>query len=545
MRRLRLFVALSPVFLLLVACLPRHQAPRERDGVRYGEIGVPFRGRWWHHLERGVSFADGGFWTEAERDLRMCLRQRQHDARRARTYGMRFTSCFANRELGAVLLAQGRLEQSVIHLERSLAHAPSAKARALLRRARRERGELTGFITDPSPSSGEEGTIALAAEPADPSAGALSGRVERRDMDALDLFAVDARGMVRAVPVDAAGRFTLAERPNALMLASMKTGVIGARLGFSPEIAPGLQLIGPESGSSLADRRVWYRYRVKHPAGIDAIRLQIDQSERVLASGGPWQQYAGTFSAELPPDGGTIRIVAEADESVLTAERELDVRVPPALPSRFRAVALFLPLLDPFDQGWRDRPADAHLLAALIADGRFRYTDRRFDALLERELTLADAGYINRKAAARGARRLAARYVIAGTFRRNPREAECFLRVVDAATSVVVAEADAYARIDSQVSDADFFAAVAGRLRQAFPVFSGYLHYEHGRVRELRIDQHPLPAVPLHFHLVAEPDPGRARSAGLVRIGPDVERGDRLDAASAQPADWQGPIVSE
>lgn len=529
--------------LLTGACVPRDQPPRERDGVAYGVIEVPFRGRWWHYLERGVSYADGGFWSEAERDLRLCLRQRLHDARRARTYGMRFTSCFANRELGAVLLAQGRLDEAVIHLERSLSHAPSAKARALLRRAQRTRGELAGFITDPVVPSGEAG-IALAAPDPEPAA-TLSGQVARPAAPGLDLFAVDDQGMVRVVPVNAAGRFTLNEQPSELMLASMKTGMIGTRLALAREIAPGLQLMGPESGSTLADRRVWYRYRVKHPAGIETIRLQVGQSERILASGGPWRHYAGTFSAELPPAGGAIRIVAEAGGSQLTAQRELIVSAPPELPSRFRAVALFLPLLDPFDQGWRDRPADAHLLAALIADGRFRYTDQRFDALLERELALADAGYINRKAAARGGRRLAARYVIAGTFRRNPREAECFLRVVDAATSAVVAEADAYAQIDDAVSDADYFAAVAGRLRQAFPVFSGYLHYDQGQIRELRIDQVPQPAVPLHFHLVEKTDQGRARSAGLVRIGPDDEAGDRLDDEQLAPPQWQGAIVSE
>src|SRR6186713_3183039 len=81
--------------------------PQIVDGHTYGVTSVPFRGRWWHYYERGVSWANGGLWAEAESDLRQCIFMRQTDSRRARIYGMHFVQCFAHRELGAVLIERG------------------------------------------------------------------------------------------------------------------------------------------------------------------------------------------------------------------------------------------------------------------------------------------------------------------------------------------------------------------------------------------------------------------------------------------------------
>ena len=81
--------------LLLAGCGARGgPEPREKDGVLYGVTERPFRGRWWHHYERGVSFALGGFHAEAEQDFRTVLRLRHGDSRRARTYGLHFVQCF-------------------------------------------------------------------------------------------------------------------------------------------------------------------------------------------------------------------------------------------------------------------------------------------------------------------------------------------------------------------------------------------------------------------------------------------------------------------
>jgi hypothetical protein len=87
-----------------------------------------FRGRWWNHFERGVSYADGRLWKQAEEDFQQALRQRATDQRRARTYGMHFIDYFPHRELGVVLFHQGRYEEAIRELEASLGTEKSAKA---------------------------------------------------------------------------------------------------------------------------------------------------------------------------------------------------------------------------------------------------------------------------------------------------------------------------------------------------------------------------------------------------------------------------------
>ena len=132
--------------LLACAGCGREQAvvPQIKDGVTYGITNVPFRHRWWHYQERGLSWARGGFWEYAETDLRACLRLRQEDSRRARTYGMHFVQCFAHRELGAVLLAQGQLDEAEQEVRLSLEQEPSAKALALLKEIEQARAAVSG-----------------------------------------------------------------------------------------------------------------------------------------------------------------------------------------------------------------------------------------------------------------------------------------------------------------------------------------------------------------------------------------------------------------
>jgi len=114
-------------------------AQYSRDGVQYGVTKGRFRGRWWNYYERGRSFSDGGFWTEAERDLRAALAGRERDQLWPRTYGLHFLpEYFPHRELGVALYHERRLEEAITELELSLSHRHSARAAYFLNRARKD-----------------------------------------------------------------------------------------------------------------------------------------------------------------------------------------------------------------------------------------------------------------------------------------------------------------------------------------------------------------------------------------------------------------------
>ena len=140
MNRCRKWRALLLVIVLL-AGLACETGPGRRSEVAddqvYGVTKGAFRGRWWNYYERGVSYADGHFWMEAETDLREALGQRSEDQRRARTYGMHFIDYFPHRELGVVLYHEGRYEEAVSELEGSLQTEKSAKAEFYLDAARK------------------------------------------------------------------------------------------------------------------------------------------------------------------------------------------------------------------------------------------------------------------------------------------------------------------------------------------------------------------------------------------------------------------------
>jgi hypothetical protein len=137
------------VALLLVAgCTTLSPTPEAytRDGVTYGATEGTFRGRWWNYYERGRSFADGGFWAEAEADFRTALAQRDVDQWWARTYGLHFVNeYFPTRELGIALLQQGQVDGAVQALESSLAQEHSARAAFYLDEARAQRVQESGI----------------------------------------------------------------------------------------------------------------------------------------------------------------------------------------------------------------------------------------------------------------------------------------------------------------------------------------------------------------------------------------------------------------
>ncbi len=110
---------------------------QKKDGKQYG-VTESFRHRWWHYYERALSFADGGFFGDAEADLREAIRMRKDDKWRARTYGMHFIDYFPHCELGVIKYKQGgQLEESINELETALKTAKNAKAEYYLDLARK------------------------------------------------------------------------------------------------------------------------------------------------------------------------------------------------------------------------------------------------------------------------------------------------------------------------------------------------------------------------------------------------------------------------
>jgi hypothetical protein len=366
----------------MCGCSRRHDLePRVVDGVAYGVTGAPFRGRWWHYYERGISWAEGGFLQEAEADFRKSLDLRWTDSRRARTYGMRFSQYFAHRELGAVLLRLGRDGEAESELRLSLDQERSAKAQALLERISAQRA---------------------AAAP--------------------------------------------------------------------PMSAPELDLDGPDG--VVVRGRLWYRYSAQSAAGLARLRV-LDGGASCFESSLATTRAAGVISLDLPAGERRLQFtLVDAAGRATALERSVTVRASPSQDRSLRAAALALPLLSPRPDAMRGAD-DPKLLSALVDDGRFRYLDRRGDAVLQRELLLVDAGMVDRATAAQAGRRLRSRYVVTGTVTRGAHDMECYLRAILVDTGELVAVADAYAENVDQSREQDFFRAVAGRFRQAFPVIAG------------------------------------------------------------------------
>jgi hypothetical protein len=136
-------IAISFIFVFgISACqtLPDRK-PIEKDGQVYGLTEGSFRHTWWNYYERALSYADGGFWEDAELDLRDAMALRINDQRRARTYGMHFVDYFPHRELGIVLYNKKMPDQAIKELEASIKMEMSAKASIYLDRVRKIRIE--------------------------------------------------------------------------------------------------------------------------------------------------------------------------------------------------------------------------------------------------------------------------------------------------------------------------------------------------------------------------------------------------------------------
>jgi len=136
------------LILIIISCLhscqPSPDVSIEKEGQQYGVTSVPFKGQWWHYYERGLSFADGCFWKEAESDLREAVRKRDDDKKYARTYGRHFLDLpekdpgyFPHRELGIMLYHQEQIEEAITELTISLESETSSRAQLYLDRARK------------------------------------------------------------------------------------------------------------------------------------------------------------------------------------------------------------------------------------------------------------------------------------------------------------------------------------------------------------------------------------------------------------------------
>jgi len=454
----------------------RGPEPKVVDGQTFGTTAVPFRGRWWQYYERGVSWSLGGFWAEAEADFREALKLRLTDNRRARTYGMHFVQCFVHRELGAALLEQNRLDEAESELHISLVQEPSAKADFLLARIATLRGVAAApqpVVALPAAQALPSRVVIDSVQPAANNTFAVTGRFiasgER------PLWALTAGGEHRIVATAADGTFTVTLAPGE-RLATSGNGDEPLVLATPepPPPVPSLDLEGPADGTLVTGDRAWYRFTAKATAGLAGLTVSADGKD-LLHDDLSGVQSGGTIAIPLGAGRHTLRFVLRLKDGEVVHERTITLAPTPEQDRSLRATAVMLPLQTPSDGGGLKAGDDPELLSSVSGDGRFRLVDAQADTLLAQELTLVDAGYVDRVTAAQAGRRLKTRYVLTGTLRRGRGDVECFVRLVHAETGEVVASADAYSRAVAPEQEQAFFALVAGRLRQEFPVLAGTL----------------------------------------------------------------------
>jgi hypothetical protein len=143
-RKKSVFFVMLVSFILFPSCAVQQDAQvKIKDGKRYGVVEGSFRHRWWNYYERGLSFAQGEFWTEAAADFKAALKQRQVDQRMARTYGMHFVDYFPHRELGVVYFHQGNYHQAEKELETSLEMVETGKTKHFLNLVRKKKLEIS------------------------------------------------------------------------------------------------------------------------------------------------------------------------------------------------------------------------------------------------------------------------------------------------------------------------------------------------------------------------------------------------------------------
>jgi len=143
-RKKLVFIVILISFILFLSCAVQQDAQvKIKDGKQYGVVEGSFRHRWWNYYERGLSFAQGEFWTEAAADFKEAIKQRKVDQRMARTYGMHFVDYFPHRELGVAYFHQENYHQAEKELETSLEMVDTGKAKHFLNLVRKKKLELS------------------------------------------------------------------------------------------------------------------------------------------------------------------------------------------------------------------------------------------------------------------------------------------------------------------------------------------------------------------------------------------------------------------
>lgn len=574
-------VACALLSVVMVAgCNTRaNVAPQTVDGVTYGVTREPFRSRWWHYYERGVSWANGGFWAEAEADLQRCLALRRTDARRARTYGMHFVQCFAHRELGAVLIEQGRLDEAEAALTVSLAQEPSAKAVFLLRRIHQMRDQDTQTV-DHRPLVIDPAAPHFAQHVAQPAAQPVAQSVTQGRVAPPDLAAVDSRIVLDAIDMEddaettVRGRFTApagtplwlvspAGETTPITLASdgtfTSTMPIGGSLACGgtataddaqpvhvlmtiavPAAQPTLTLEGPADDATVQSSPVWFRFRADAPRGLRTLVVRDDSGHQCAALDLSGQQTGGMLSVDLDDGAHELHFVlSDADGRETTETRRLNVVPAPEQDGRWRAPALLV-ALQPSGMGQNIRPSDPLLYErSLVHDGRFNLIAPEGAALRQRELAWAQAGLVTPTTAVHAGRAAQVRYVLLGTLTRGRDDAECFVRLVNCVTGHVVATADTYARASDDFSTQAFFVALTGRLRQAFPIHRSRITADD---RRLRIDLGTADGVEtgLRFYVL---DEDQVSDAGLIEIV--ASRAHDSDVRWVHPRPLEGAVSTD
>ena len=131
------FIILLTIFIFANCISQNEQLPRKKNGRLYGEI-KHFKHRWYHYYKRGLSYAEGEFYSEASYDFYVAIKKKSEDKRKARTYGFHFIDYFPHRELGIIHYHQGSYAKAIKHLQISLSTEKSARAEYYLDLVRKQ-----------------------------------------------------------------------------------------------------------------------------------------------------------------------------------------------------------------------------------------------------------------------------------------------------------------------------------------------------------------------------------------------------------------------
>ena len=107
-----------------------------RNEKEYSKTSDSFKERWWSYYERGRSFSDGKFYTEAVADFQKGIKDQENDQWHAQISDTQFMDYFPHREMGVIYFHRKQYDLAISELENSILSAPSAKGYYFLNKAR-------------------------------------------------------------------------------------------------------------------------------------------------------------------------------------------------------------------------------------------------------------------------------------------------------------------------------------------------------------------------------------------------------------------------